>query len=57
MEKMENCCIKCKNIVRERQHAIACDGCNLWQHRTCGTGISQKDYFAAVISKRQCGKV
>ncbi|XP_068250151.1 uncharacterized protein [Palaemon carinicauda] len=28
--------------------ALLCDGCNLWQHRTCGTGVTREDYRKAV---------
>lgn len=37
-------CIACGKEVRARQHAIACDTCELWQHRVCGTRISLQDY-------------
>lgn len=37
-------CIVCGKEVRRRQHAIACDVCSKWQHRVCGTNISQADY-------------
>ena len=32
-------CIRCRKDVRPRQEALQCDGCDNWQHRTCGTGI------------------
>ena len=41
-------CIACQNPVRARQQGLQCDGCFRWQHRTCGTGISQCDYRYAV---------
>jgi len=28
-------CIKCHKHIRPRQHAISCDSCGRWQHRTC----------------------
>ena len=31
-------CISCDRIVSPRQHAITCDLCDRWQHRTCDTG-------------------
>ncbi|KAH3705388.1 hypothetical protein DPMN_080459 [Dreissena polymorpha] len=37
-------CISCDQIVSPRQHAITCDLCDRWQHRTCDTGISAKEY-------------
>ncbi|XP_056002964.1 uncharacterized protein LOC125662172 [Ostrea edulis] len=37
-------CIACNTIVRPRQEAIQCDGCELWQHRACNTGISRDQY-------------
>ena len=30
------------------QEALLCDGCNLWQHRTCGTGVTRDNYRKAV---------
>ena len=33
-------CIVCNQIVRPRQEALLCDGCERWQHRACQTGIS-----------------
>ena len=41
-------CIVCKQKVRPRQEAIQCDGCSLWNHRTCSTGISRQEYWTAV---------
>ena len=41
-------CIRCKEPVRARQEELQCNGCERWQHRTCGSGISQKDYRSAV---------
>ena len=41
-------CIACQNPVRALQEGLQCDGCFRWQHRTCGTGISQCDYRFAV---------
>ena len=41
-------CIVCQNPVRACQQGLQCDGCFRWQHRTCGTGISQCDYCYAV---------
>ena len=43
-------CIACGKTVRPRQEALQCDGCNLWQHRTCGTGISMSEYRQAAKS-------
>ena len=45
---MSAACIACQNPVRARQQGLQCDGCFRWQHRTCGTGISQCDYRFAV---------
>ncbi|KAG0715357.1 Bifunctional coenzyme A synthase [Chionoecetes opilio] len=41
-------CIACDRPVRARQQGIQCDGCDRWQHRTCGTGLTQADYRRAV---------
>ena len=46
-------CIRCKETVRERQQALQCDCCERWQHRTCGTGVSQKHYREAVRGDRE----
>lgn len=40
--------MKCENEVRMRQEALCCDGCGLWQHRICGTGIDRSAYQDAV---------
>ena len=45
---MSSKCISCKKLVRARQQGLQCDGCNRWQHRVCGTGISLADYREAV---------
>ena len=37
-------CAACSAEVRPRQQALQCDGCDLWQHRTCSSGVSQQDY-------------
>ena len=37
-------CLSCSSNVRARQEALCCDGCDRWQHRACGTGISRQDY-------------
>ena len=41
-------CIACQQTVRPRQEGLQCGGCFRWQHRTCGTGVSQSDYRTAV---------
>ena len=43
-------CIVCGKLVRPRQEALLCEGCERWQHRTCETGVSQLDYREAVRS-------
>ncbi|XP_060555087.1 uncharacterized protein LOC132715984 [Ruditapes philippinarum] len=37
-------CLVCSKEVTRKQHALQCDQCNNWQHRLCGTGITQSDY-------------
>ena len=44
-------CIECNRVVTGRQQALECDHCHEWQHRTCGTGISQYEYREAVRSR------
>ena len=44
-------CIECNRVVTGRQQALKCDHCNKWQHRICGTGISQQEYREAVRSR------
>lgn len=41
-------CIQCSHPVRPRQEGLECDVCSRWQHRTCNTGITQREYRAAV---------
>ncbi|KAK6191201.1 hypothetical protein SNE40_002939 [Patella caerulea] len=43
---MDNC-IACRSTVRPRQEGLQCEGCSLWQHRTC-TDISRSTYRRAV---------
>ena len=38
--------------VRPRQDGLQCDGCFTWQHRTCKTGILQREYREAVKEGR-----
>jgi len=36
---MASLCTSCiKKLVRKKQHAVSCDSCARWMHRTCGTG-------------------
>ena len=44
----EDRCAECYMPVRPRQEGLQCDGCFTWQHRTCNTGISQREYREAV---------
>ncbi|KAL5015438.1 hypothetical protein ScPMuIL_009708 [Solemya velum] len=41
---MSDTCVYCSLVVRPRQEAILCDGCDRWQHRTCNTDISRHRY-------------
>ncbi|XP_055955207.1 uncharacterized protein LOC126809860 isoform X3 [Patella vulgata] len=41
---MSDSCIVCESVVRPRQEAVQCDGCERWQHRTCNTDISRAQY-------------
>ena len=41
-------CVSCSEIVTTRQEALLCDGCERWQHRRCGTGITRETYRRAV---------
>ena len=47
MSSTDNC-IVCKEKVRPRQESLQCDGCNLWNHRTCNTGVSRQDYCSSL---------
>ncbi|KAL5006692.1 hypothetical protein ScPMuIL_015498 [Solemya velum] len=47
---MVELCIACNEEVRPCQHAVTCDICGHWQHRTCGTRISLEVYRNAVSS-------
>ncbi|XP_052237866.1 uncharacterized protein LOC127849186 [Dreissena polymorpha] len=44
----DNTSRRCGQEVRPRQHAVECDWCNRWQHRKCGTGITQTAYREAM---------
>ena len=44
-------CISCLREVRPKQHALQCETCERWQHRTCNTGITQDSYRQAIKSK------
>ncbi len=46
-------CIACERPVTNRQQGLECDGCQRWQHRTCGTGITQAEYRAAARAGRE----
>ncbi|KAK8407542.1 hypothetical protein O3P69_002235, partial [Scylla paramamosain] len=41
-------CLMCRQIVRPLQEALLCEGCQRWQHRTCGSGITRMEYRKAV---------
>ena len=45
-------CAECYLPVRPRQEGLQCDGCFTWQHRTCKTGILQREYREAVKEGR-----
>lgn len=47
-----NDCVRCKETVRQMQQALQCECCERWQHRTCGTGVSQQHYREAVRGDR-----
>ena len=46
-------CAECYLSVRPRQEGLQCDGCFTWQHRTCKTGVSQRQYREAVKSGKE----
>lgn len=48
MANIPDPCIYCSNTVRPRQEAVQCEECQLWQHRTCHTGITRAQYREAV---------
>ena len=43
-------CIECQNVVNERDQAVQCEECELWQHLNCGTGITLSEFQATVES-------
>ena len=49
-------CVVCGLEVRQRQEALQCDSCDLWQHRVCGTGISRGDYRRMVRGELEAFK-
>ena len=44
-------CIDCNQPVRPKQHAITCDVCDRWQHRTCNTNITLQQYRLALADQ------
>ncbi|KAH3770509.1 hypothetical protein DPMN_171796 [Dreissena polymorpha] len=40
----EYTCIHCERNVNDDDHAILCDQCEKWQHLSCDTGISLRQY-------------
>ena len=46
-------CAECYNPVRRPCQGLQCDGCFTWQHKTCKTGISQREYREAMKSGQQ----
>ena len=44
-------CISCGREVRPRQEAFLCKTCDRWQHRTCGTGVTQATYRHSIRTK------
>ena len=40
-------CISCNLEVTYRQEGLQCSGCDRWQHRRCGTGITRNQYREA----------
>ena len=46
-------CAECYEPVRPRQEGLQCGSCFTWQHRTCNTGISQREYREAVKSGQE----
>ncbi|KAK3100403.1 hypothetical protein FSP39_019332 [Pinctada imbricata] len=50
---MSDLCIQCGRPVTNLQHAVTCDRCDQWQHRTCDTGISLNLYRQAVSQNIQ----
>ncbi|XP_071133066.1 uncharacterized protein [Mytilus edulis] len=49
----DDSCIQCQNVVRPRQEALQCDGCQKWQHRTCNSGVPRDQYRQAVKDHAQ----
>lgn len=50
---MSHMCLERNLPVTNRQQALLCDGCELWCHSTCGTGISQQQYRNAVRDEKE----
>ena len=40
-------CIECNGIVTILEEALQCVECSEWQHRICGTGVTETEYRAA----------
>ena len=39
LSTMPSKCVHCQRTVHRNQHAVACDVCSQWVHRTCSTGM------------------
>lgn len=42
---MADFCLECRKVVTNDHQAVFCTSCRGWQHRECGTGISNEQYL------------
>ena len=52
-------CIVCVLPVTPRQEGVLCEQCDRWQHVTCGTNISRRQYRQAILEGHidwECGE-
>ncbi|KAH3818156.1 hypothetical protein DPMN_119752 [Dreissena polymorpha] len=55
----EYTCIHCERNVNDDDRAISCDQCEKWQHLSCDTGISLRQYrkmMKAAVVEWKCRK-
>ena len=50
---MADHCIECVTSVTTRQAALLCDGCGLWNHRTCNTGVDRPTYCSIARGEQE----